>query len=293
MAAGAPGMSRDGVLLLGGAGFIGSALARRLMQEHVVTHVLGRSNVSRLEEVLPQCSTVVHLASATTPGSSATHPNLELDNLALTSRLLHLMKGQPQTHLIFFSSGGTIYGNPKKLPVTEDSPIAPLSRHGAGKASQEASCLTALDQGHAVTILRPSNAYGPGQKLKGGFGLVRTMLEHVLAGTPLEIWGDGENVRDFVYIDDIVEATTRLVGMPEDSGIYNLGSGTGFSINQLARVVESASGRQLHAIYRPARNIDVREVVLDVSRLKARLDWQPGIQLAEGLAQTWRWLNVE
>jgi UDP-glucose 4-epimerase len=285
-------VSGDSVLLLGGTGFIGSALANRLKQEKITGHIFGSNDVERLEHVLPQCGTVVHLASATTPGSSASQPDLELGNLDLSLRLLSLLKQQPQTHLIFFSSGGTIYGNPDRLPVTEDCPIAPLSNHGAGKASQEAFCQAARAQGQAVTILRPSNAYGPGQGLRSGFGLVRTMLEHARAGTPIEIWGDGENVRDFIHIDDIVEACTRLIELPEDSGTYNLGTGIGFSINEVRRIVESTSGKVLQATYRPARGLDVRSVVLDISCIKDRLGWQPGIALTAGVARTWEWLNL-
>jgi UDP-glucose 4-epimerase len=285
-------VTRDSVLLLGGTGFIGSALAKRLKQKEITAYILGRHDAERLEHVLPRCATVVHLASATTPGSSAIQPSLELSNLNLTLRLLGLLKQQPDTHLIFFSSGGTIYGNAERMPITEDSPIAPLSNHGAGKASQEAFCRAARVQGHAVTILRPSNAYGPGQTLKSGFGLVRTILEHARVGTPLEIWGDGENVRDFIYIDDIVEACTRFIKLPEDSGTYNLGAGIGFSINQVRRIVESTSSKQVQTIYRPARAVDVHSVVLDVSRIKARLGWQPGVGLTDGMARMWKWMHV-
>ena len=146
-------MSRHGVLLLGGAGFIGGALARRLKQEEITVHVIDRHDTERLEQVLPQCGTVIHLASATTPGSSASHPHLELANLALTLRLLDLLQTQPQTHLIFFSSGGTVYGNPDRLPVAEDAPMAPLSNHGAGKASQEAFC-----QSKSLRPIMPSSS---------------------------------------------------------------------------------------------------------------------------------------
>lgn len=284
-------MSRHDVLLLGGAGFIGSALARRLEQEQISARIVGHHGPERLEQVLPRCGTVIHLASATTPGSSANHPGLELGNLALTLRLLELMQTQPETHLIFFSSGGTVYGNPGRLPVTEDTPIASLSNHGAGKASQEAFCHAFRAYGHAVTILRPSNAYGPGQTIRSGFGLVRTMLEHLRMGTTMEIWGDGENIRDFIYIDDIVDATVRLINLPQDSSTYNLGSGMGFSINQVRAIVEAACGKELQTIFRPARGIDVRSVVLDNTRLNARLGWQPAIGLTEGVARTWNWLQ--
>lgn len=284
-------MSRHGVLLLGGAGFIGGALSRRLKQEEITVHVIGRHDTERLEQVLPQCGTVIHLASATTPGSSASHPHLELANLALTLRLLDLLQPQPQIHLIFFSSGGTVYGNPDRLPVAEDALMAPLSNHGAGKASQEAFCQAFRAQGHAVTILRPSNAYGPGQTMKSGFGLVRTMLEHVRVGTPLEVWGDGENIRDFIYIDDIVEATTRLIRLPQDSGTYNLGSGIGCSINQVQGIVEEITGTELKVSLRPARGADVRAVVLNIERICQELGWSPKVELREGVGLTWAWLQ--
>lgn len=284
-------MSREDVLLLGGTGFIGSALAARLEQEKITAHILGRQNVARLENILPQCGTVIHLASATTPGSSANHPSLELDNLALTLRLLELMQEQPETHLIFFSSGGTVYGNPERLPVTEDAPTAPLSNHGAGKVAQEVFCQTFRTAGHAVTILRPSNAYGPGQSMRGGFGLVRTLLEHARTGAAMEIWGDGENVRDFIYIDDIVEACMRFIALPQDSATYNLGSGRGYGINQVRRIVEQVTGGELKVSHRPAREIDVRAVVLDISRIEARLSWKPQTNLEQGVLHTWGWLK--
>ncbi|OOG48391.1 NAD-dependent epimerase/dehydratase family protein [Polaromonas sp. A23] len=284
-------MSRGGVLLLGGGGFIGSALATRLHQEKIPVHVVGRHDGELLARLLPQCGTVVHLASGTTPGSSAVHPGLELANLALTLRLLELLQAQPKTRLIFFSSGGTVYGNPAAVPVAEDSPLNPLSPHGAGKVAQEAFCHAFRARGHAVTILRLSNAYGPGQTMRHGFGLIRTMLETARLGTPLEIWGDGENVRDFIYIGDVVEASTRLIQLADDSGTYNLGSGIGYSVNQVKAIVEQVCGKALQTMYRPARGIDVRSVVLDSCCLNARLGWQPGVALVDGVAGTWAWLQ--
>ena len=127
--------------------------------------------------------------------------------------------------------------------------------------------------------------------MRNGFGLVRTLLEHVSRGTPVEIWGNGENVRDFIYIDDIVDACSTLINLPLDSVTYNLGSGFGCSINQLLSIVRTACHSELDVVYRPARSIDVRKVVLDNSRVKARLNWQPGVALADGIARTWNWLQ--
>jgi UDP-glucose 4-epimerase len=286
-------MKRDGVLLLGGAGFIGRALTGRLAREKMVVHTLGRHQEDQLEHVLPQCGTVVHLACSTTPGASAACASLELGNLTLTLRLLDLLKGQPETHLIFFSSGGTVYGNPQTLPVKEDCSIEPLSNHGASKVSQEAFCGALRARGHAVTILRPSNAYGPGQTVKSGFGLVRTVLEHARLGTEMEIWGDGGSVRDFIYIKDVVEACARLVSLPEDDGTYNLGSGKGHSVNEVLGVVEGVTGRPVKRTYRPARAIDVRSIVLDISRLETRLSWTPQVALEEGVEESWEWLSQQ
>jgi len=284
-------MNRDGVLLLGGTGFIGSALAKRLQLEGIPVYVVGRSNAEALGHLLPRCGTVVHLASGTTPGSSARHPELELPNLALTLRLLELLQTQPSTHVIFFSSGGTVYGNPAIFPGTEEGLLAPMSHHGAGKAAQEILCRTLATAGHPVTVLRPSNAYGPGQTLRQGFGLIRTMLEHAKAGTTLEIWGDGENVRDYIFIDDVVEATLRLTQMPNDCGTYNLGSGTGYSINQIKSVVEKVTSMEVKTVYRPARGMDVRAVVLNNQRLAAGLKWKPETGVTQGITQTWQWVN--
>jgi len=284
-------VSNEDVLLLGGAGFIGSALAARMKREGITAHVVGRRDTIKLEKLLPQCGTVIHLASATTPGSSARHPEMELENLAFTLRLLEMMQKHPEIHLIYFSSGGTVYGNPDRLPVTEDAPIAPLSNHGAGKVAQEAFCNAFRACGHAVTVLRPSNAYGPGQTMRGGFGLIRTWLEHARAGATIEIWGDGENVRDFIYIDDVVEACIRLIALPQDSGTYNLGSGMGYSINQVRRVVERSTGIELNVNQCTARGIDVRAVVLDVGRISRLLGWSPRVELQEGVSRTWEWLR--
>jgi UDP-glucose 4-epimerase len=281
-------MSRDGVLLLGGTGFIGQALATRLRQRGTEVQVVSRKEVPRLHELLPLCSTVIHLASATTPGTSSAQPALEQVNLNLTRHLLQCLQGRPDIHLIYFSSGGTVYGDPAQLPVGEDAPLAPLSPYGMAKVAQEDICRGLRAHGHAVTILRPSNAYGPGQTIKSGFGLVSTLLENVRLGTAVEVWGDGENVRDFIYIDDLVDATLRLVDMPTDCGTYNLGSGVGHSVNQVKRLVEQVTGLPIKTVHRQARTTDVRAVVLDSARLNRQLGWRPDVELVRGVERTWR-----
>jgi UDP-glucose 4-epimerase len=238
-------VKRDHVLLLGGtpdssASALASAFASRGRENRALGGSQRRAHAWR--NLLPKCSTVIHLASATTPGSSSAQPSLEQANLDLTRHLVQCLQGHPDTHLIYFSSGGTVYGNPLQLPVNEETITAPISPHGIAKVAQENICNSLRAFGNAVTILRPSNAYGPCQTAKDGFGLVRTLFEHSRFGTTLEIWGDGENVRDYIHIDDIVEATMRLIRLPQDGGTYNLGSGVGYSIVQVKKLVEKVTG---------------------------------------------------
>jgi UDP-glucose 4-epimerase len=301
-------MSDDGILLLGGGGFIGTALSRHLAQDgrrvHVITHrpsdvappgvvmhVGDLGNEPLLTMLLEKCSTVVHLASTTTPGMSASHPSKELENLTPALRLLEALQSWKNIHLIFVSSGGTVYGNPQVNPVTESSSLGPLSFYGAGKVALEAFCSAFRSAGHATTILRLSNAYGPVQELNQGFGLIRTVLQHMLHGTTMEIWGDGENVRDFIYIDDVKNAVAAAIDASTDNGTYNVGSGCGHTLNRTLEIAERVCGTSLRIARRPARSIDVREIVLDISRIHATFGWSPLVGLEDGILRTWKWLQ--
>lgn len=301
-------MRSRNVLLLGGGGFIGQATARRLVMDAMDVHILARqhtlpsepsihihagdlSDPAILNTLLPQCGTVVHLASSTTPGSSANKPSDELDNLRPTLNLLDQLINQKGIHLIFVSSGGTVYGNPPNIPVNEDAPLAPRSYHGAGKVALEGFLQAFRAAGNAVTILRPSNAYGPGQDLRQGFGFVRTVLEHARCGSHLEIWGNGENVRDFVYVEDVADAIALAIGNPTNNGTYNVGSGQGHTLNEVLALAQRVTNVEIRTLHKPVREGDVRGVVLDVSRIRVALGWQPRINLEEGLRRTWEWLR--
>jgi len=299
------------ILLLGGGGFIGTALFRRLCENNFNVHILSKHFPARqiepnmifhkgklddrkiLERVLPECKTIIHLASSTTPGSSSRQPAFEADqNITPTLRFLDILQSYKNIHMIFVSSGGTLYGNPKSTSVDETHPINPLSFHGAGKVAIETflrTFSTLSEKG--TTIVRPSNVYGPGQPLRTGFGVIRTMLEHVRRGTVMEIWGDGTSIRDFLYIDDMVTALTRLIDFPSDNNTYNVGSGIGHSLNQLMEIIESVCGKKVPAIYRPSRKTDVKTIVLDSSRFIRKTKWHPTVSLEQGIELTWEWLK--
>ena len=306
-------MRNRNILLLGGGGFIGTALSRRLCENNFNVHILSKHFSARqiepnmifhkgklddreiLERVLPECKTIIHLASSTTPGSSSRQPVLETNkNITPTLRFLDILQNYKYFHMIFVSSGGTLYGNPESNPVNETHPLNPLSFHGAGKAAIETFLRTfsTLPE-KSTTIVRPSNVYGPGQPLRSGFGVIRTMLEHVHRGTVMEIWGDGTSIRDFLYLDDMLSALIHLIDFPNDNNTYNIGSGIGYSLNQLKEIIESVCGKKLSAIYRPSRKTDVKAIVLDSSRLIIKTKWHPTVSLEQGIELTWKWLKQQ
>jgi len=301
----------DGILILGAGGFLGSALARRLSRDgwrvyramkqsappfgqNDSVHTGNLSDVAFMRDMLARCNTVFHLASATTPGSSARQPSLEAEfNLLPTLRFLDVMQEFPGRRLIFVSSGGALYGNPEIEPAPETHPTAALSYHGAGKIALESFLLTfSRLTGTGLTVLRPSNLYGPAQSMKSGFGLVRTMLQHIKQGTTMEIWGDGETVRDFLYIDDMVEACCQVRTKGDAVGeVFNVGAGIGHSVNEVRRLAERITGRTLDVVYRPQRRVDVSHIVLDCAKIRSKLGWSPAVPVTEGLALTWQWLQ--
>ena len=300
-------MSKRGILLLGGGGFLGISIARGLSSEDFSVHIVTPHAVSEiasnviihqgsmddqkiLEKVLPHCKTIIHLASSTNPGNSARHPALEAENnLKPSLNFMEALQICEAFHLIFVSSGGTVYGNPTTIPVNEDYPLCPISYYGAGKIALEIFFRTlAKPPKKNVTIVRPSNLYGPGQSLHQGFGVIRTMLEHVLCGTTMEIWGDGNTVRDFLYIQDMVNAIKLLISLPTDNGVYNIGASIGYSLNQLRTIIEKVCHKKLKVKYRTERSTDVRHVVLDSSRFIRKTGWRPETSLEDGVLLTWQ-----
>jgi UDP-glucose 4-epimerase len=303
-------MKKKGILLLGGGGFLGSALARQLIADqktvHIITpnrppqtaspaitHKASMDDEKFLKSILPECRTIVHLASSTNPGNSARHPSLEASlNITPTLNFLEICQNYKPFHLIYISSGGAIYGNPETIPVNENHQLEPLSYYGAGKIAIEAFLrVLASPPDQNVTLIRPPNFYGPGQTYQQGFGVIRTMLEHLYRGTTMEIWGDGETIRDFLYIDDMVSALNVLIDMPLDNETYNIATGTGLSLNKVIRVVEKVCKKKLAVRYREKRRSDVHSIALDSSRFIRKTGWQPNMTLEKGILQTWQWIQ--
>ncbi len=296
-----------------GAGFLGTALAHRLASTGQRVHLLSRRPTPAcpasiqyhrgsldddrlVRDLMRTCRTIYHTASTSTPGSSARNPVLEgTDNVLPTLKLLQMLQDAPDTHLVYLSSGGCLYGDQSETPANEQRCPLPISFHGAGKVAIEHFLRAhALSQPAAarVTVLRPSNLYGPEQHLRVGFGLIRTVLERLLTNQPIEVWGDGAVVRDFLYIDDLVEAcmAANVHGEDHRYRLFNVGSGVGHSIRQLIALAERISGRSANIRHQPSRLVDIRYIVLDSSALRRDTGWTPAVSLEEGLRRTWEWL---
>lgn len=294
------------VLITGAVGFIGQHLVYALRQ--VGTDVIAQEHRTHAEfgtdvqivpadvdyaELLPNCDTVFWLASATTPASSVSHPEFELTaNLTPLLGLLQVLQTQPNCQLIYVSSGGTLYGDVKQ-PAAETLAAHPCSYYAAGKAAAEhfVEAYCRQHNGSAI-ILRPSNIYGPGQTLHGGFGVIPAAMGCLLHSVPMTIWGDGESLRDYLYIDDFMSACVAVMQAPVTFGLetYNVCSGMGTSLNQLLRQIEYIAGCSLQRNYHLSRSMDLRHVLLDNTRIRQRLDWSPQTSLHDGLQQTWQWL---
>ena len=302
---------KNEALLIGATGFAGQAILPHLSKKYDHVHILARrecdfshldnvsvyvsnlDNEKLIDSLAEQCKTILYFAWDSTPGKTALNPNFELsENLSPLIRFLEILQKHKDIHLLFLSSAGTIYGNSDSTPIDENQPFFPRSYYAASKISGEAF-ITAFGRqtGSRITILRPTNFYGVGQPYVKGFGLIRTIFEHVINDTSIEIWGDGNAKRDFLYIDDFVSACLLLLNqnsMPAVQ-IYNISSGFTASINEICDLIEAISGRKIKKVYSPSRSVDLRYISIDSSKLKS-IGWTSNTTLSQGLTFTWEWL---
>lgn len=298
------------VLILGGGGFIGSALSLALamagkkvtvlsrttcdLEHHNIRNATGAFNApADFEPWLADCQSIVHLASSSTPGSSAGRPLYELEgNLRVTLALLEALQGHPGCNLLFCSSGGTLYGTNEIGPATEHSKIHPHSYHGAGKAAAEYFIASWTTQfATAATILRPSNVYGPGQAARQGFGIIPTAFNKIIKDEPLEIWGDGSAIRDYLYVDDFIKLCLAIIDKPMTKGVVtlNAASGIGTRLDDLLGQIESVTGKPLRKTQHNKRQVDISRIVIDSSKAYECYGWNPQTSLTTGLKKSWEW----
>jgi UDP-glucose 4-epimerase len=235
---------------------------------------------------------IFHLASSSTPSSANADPIADVNaNLIGTLGLLEICRVRPVRRIIFISSGGTVYGVTTVTPVLETTPTDPITAYGIHKvAIEKYLALYRHLYGLDYVVLRVANPYGPMQLSRKNQGVVASFIQRALAAEPVEIWGSGEVVRDFVYIDDVVRALLMAAVHDGPSRLFNVGSGQGMSINAIANDIEHVLGRgPLQRIHRPARAADVPVNVLDISRIQKEMNWVPRVEWLDGLRATIAW----
>lgn len=302
-------------LVLGGRGFIGSHLVDALLAcGHYVRcfdrpHMapLGETHISNpsfelyegdlvseadVAEALMGCEVCFHLVSTTLPKSSNADPAFDVESNVLgTVRLLtHAVKSGLKK-IIFVSSGGTVYGVPTQLPISETHPTDPVCSYGITKLTIE-KYLGLFHQLHGLdyTVLRIANPFGERQRTHASQGAVAVFLGKVLRGEPVEIWGDGSVVRDYIHIADVVDALLLSLHQTNGEHVFNIGAGCGYSLNELLDAIEKVTGRIANRHYLPGRAFDVPVSVLCIARAKKSLGWSPKVDFEQGLEKFAAWL---
>lgn len=305
------------VVLIGGAGFIGLAVAealgragarpvvvdtaRRLARsaarlDGIATHAVeaagqGGERRAALGAALAGAEAIIHLAWTSVPASSMAAISEDArDNVVASIEVLQAAVEAGAGRFVFVSSGGAVYGRAARLPAHEDDPTEPISAYGVGKlAVEKYVALFSTAHGLPGVTLRLSNPFGPYQLAGTPVGVVARMVQRLAAGEEIEIFGDGSTVRDYLEIGD----AARAVALAADPGrlppgLYNVGSGEGTSLTEVAATVGAVAGRPPRLVYRPARGFDVPAIVLDTERLRTASGWRPEVPFAEGVARLWQ-----
>jgi UDP-glucose 4-epimerase len=295
------------VFVTGGAGFIGSHVVSALLRAgHEVT-VLDNLTTGHADAVPPSVDfiqgdlrdeanlqgwlgghdAVVHLAALVPVPTSVRRPvEFAENNVVNTVRLLEAMH-QTGVSRIVFSSSATVYGLPESLPLREDAPLGVQSNpYGATKVSAEAF-VAAYQRLYGIdaTILRYFNPYGPNELCEPETHLVPNVIRNALAGKPVPVYWQGEQVRDYIYVEDLAEAHVAVLGI---AGLttFNVGSETGVKVNDVLKAVEAILGTRLQIDDRGERPGDVPALYASSQRLREATGWQAKVGLDEGLERT-------
>lgn len=305
------------ILIFGGTGFLGKNLVDHLLKKHYDVGLYIRpaalqQNFIRkkkdslydikigefqwendFETVVRGYDVVYHLISSTIPG--IVNPLQDIETTIKPSlRLLEACIKEKIKRVVFFSSGGTVYGIPKRLPIQENDVGQPISAYGIQKQTLERYFqFYQYCYDLPVTILRIANPYGRYQRPFSKQGLIANMLGRYMTHTPVEIWGDGEVVRDYIYVDDVIDAAERVLHYRGEYNVFNIGSGHGESINHIVELVDQLVDTELPITRYPGRKVDVPSNVLDITRACRELDWIPGTPLRQGISSMLSYWNAE
>lgn len=294
-------------LVLGGTGFIGNHLCNRLVLEGKNLKIIRKRdskepednknvayithdfrNIKDFEYLLDGVDTVFHLISTTIPSNNTSTIDKEIEyNVVQTIRLLESMIKSKTKKIIFISSGGTVYGIPKYLPIDEEHPTNPISSYGIYKLTIEKYLMLYSHlYGLEYKIVRVSNPYGPGQDINKIQGVIPIYLRKILNGNEIEIWGNGNVIRDYIYINDTIEGILSVANSTVQEKVFNIGSGKGKTLLEVIAAIEKTLDiGNIKIKHLKNRNIDVPANILDISRASKMLGWYPKYTLELGIRE--------
>ena len=301
-------------LVLGGSGFLGSYVVDALCNDGFQVVSLDRQperfrvkneiveffqadfgNRGELEQILKRgVDFVFHLVSSTIPQTSNDDPIFDVQSNVIESiALLEMCVKYSVRKVVFVSSGGTVYGIPEQLPISENHPTLPLCSYGVTKLAIEHYVhLFYVLHGLEYSVLRLSNPYGARQDPRGKQGAVTVFMNKLLKGEEITVWGDGSVVRDYIHASDFARACLVMVGS-DNVGVYNVGGGEGTSLNELISILERVTGRSANVKYLPSRGFDVPELYLDCTRIQNGYGWKPQVDFTTGLKQMNEWMKKQ
>ena len=298
-------------LVLGAGGFIGTNLCRALLVKGHAVRAFGRSqsfsdalfgcdwitgdlaDPVSLAAAISGCDVVFHLVNATTPASANADKVADLNaNVVSTLYLLEACLQAKVSRVVFVSSGGTIYGVPDEIPTPESAPTNPITAYGISKLAIE-KYLSLYEYLHNLDyrVLRVANPFGPYQTALKNQGVIAAFLRRALIGQPIEMWGDGCAIRDYIYIDDVVEALILAATHKGINRIFNIGSGEGHNLNDIVATIARLLEVDIPVERHPARAVDVPVSILDTTLAAKELIWRPSTPFEEGLRATISWMK--
>ncbi|MDD2774384.1 MAG: NAD-dependent epimerase/dehydratase family protein [Gallionella sp.] len=302
-------------LVIGGGGYIGAHLVAQLISTGRRVTVLGRSAEPRyvlpvgttyisgdfaqaalLKCLLDEHQEVIDLAYATVPNTSFENPLTDLLQNLPPSVQLFTEAAHRGVKLVLVSSGGTVYGESLELPIRETHPTKPISPYGVTKLTLENyAYLYAATHGLKFVCLRPSNAYGVGQRPFAGQGFIATAMASAIRSVPIKVFGQHGAIRDYLYVSDLAAGIVAALENGRLSEIYNLSSGQGMSNMDIVHAFKPLLqdfGYKVQIEHLPERIFDVKTNILDSTKLKEHTGWETKVTFEDGLGLTYEWLRM-
>ncbi|MBX9671245.1 MAG: NAD-dependent epimerase/dehydratase family protein [Candidatus Obscuribacterales bacterium] len=302
-------------LVIGGNGFIGTALVDQLIERGIKVRVFDRypsrfkdpvdgveyitgdfANQGEVHQAVAGSNWVFHLAYTTLPETSNEDPVYDVrSNVIDTIQLLQECCENDVDKFVFVSSGGTVYGVPQSVPIKEEHPTDPICSYGITKLTIEKYlALFHHTKRLEYSVARIANPYGERQNPNARQGAIGVFLGCIARGQPITIYGDGQVVRDFIYIRDAAEgliACADYVPGPDAPRVFNVGSGQGYSLNQIVDTLKKVVDVEVKVNHIPGRAVDVPSNVLDIELARKLLKWEPKVDLETGVKHAWNWIK--